>query len=155
MKVGELMTKEFYTATPSSSLTDIAVEMKRHNVGAMPVVENNRLVGIITDRDIVVECVAAGVNPDTCPAQQFMTANPITVGPDTPLEQAAEIMAKEQIHRLPVVENGRLVGMLSLGDLAISGLADNVVAEALRRISVPVRSQVTYVPGEQPPATMH
>lgn len=156
MKIEDAMTKEFYTAMPSTNLVDIAVEMKRHNVGAIPIVENNRLVGIITDRDIVLQCVAAGVDPKKCTAQQFMTGNPLTVGPDDSIEQAAEMMAKEQIHRLPVVKEGRLIGMIALGDVAVELGDDRVVAETLRRISMPVRSHVSHpAAGRQQPGMTH
>lgn len=155
MKIEEAMSKDFFTATPSTNLVDIAVEMKRHNVGAIPIVENNRLVGIVTDRDIVMHCVASGIDPKQCTAQQYMTGNPLTIGPEASVEEAADLMAKEQIHRLPVVKDGRLVGMIALGDVAVEVGDDRIVADTLRRISTPVRSHVIHHAAGQQPGVTH
>lgn len=143
MKVKDIGIKEVHYATPSMSLSEIASMMKRHNIGVLPVCEGKKLVGVLTDRDLVVSCMAADRNPKECKAREFMTSNPITVTPDTDLEEAARIMGREQIHRLAVVEAGRLVGMISLGDisLALSG-SDSLVAETLRKISTPTHASV-------------
>jgi len=142
MKVREIMSTEVYCALPSDTVADVAQQMKRHNIGAVPVCERDKLVGIITDRDLVIECVAAGLDPRQCQVSQFMTAHPISLSPDTELKDAAEIMAKEQIRRLPVVENSRLVGIISLGDVACNLEDDRQVASTLRRISLPIRGAV-------------
>ena len=140
MKVRDIGIKEIYCATPTMSLIEIASMMKRHGVGAMPVCDGDKLIGMITDRDIVVSCVAAGMYAGTCQAKEFMTSKPITVTPETDLEEATRVMAKEQVRRLPVVEEGRLVGMLSLGDIAIALAGnDSLVAETLRKVSTPIK----------------
>ena len=143
MKVKDVGLKEVHCANPSRNLSEIAAMMKRHNVGAIPLCEGQKLVGMLTDRDIVISCMAADMNPDECKAREFMTANPIAVTPDTDMEEAARTMGREQIRRLPVVDAGHLVGMISLGDISMA-LSDNdsLVAQTLRRISAPTHSLV-------------
>ncbi len=141
MKVRDIGIKEIYCVTPTMNLNEIATMMKRHGVGAMPVCDGDKLVGMITDRDIVVSCVAAGMNAAACQAKEFMTSNPVTVTPDSDLEEATRVMAREQVRRLPVVEEGCLVGMLSLGDIAmVLPGNDRLVAETLRKISTPTQA---------------
>ncbi len=145
MKVKDLAMKETYCASPTMSLTEIASMMKRHGIGAMPVCDGDKLVGMITDRDIVVSCVAASMDASTCQAKEFMTSNPVTIAPDTDIEETARIMSKEQVRRLPVVEEGCLVGMLSLGDVAMALQAnDSLVAETLRKISMLTQAVSPY-----------
>lgn len=92
---------------------------KRLNLGALPVTEDaGRLVGMLTDRDIVLRCVAAGLNPRETRTGDIMTRGVVTTAPDAKLSEAAKLMGGDQVRRLPVVEGGKLVGMLSLGDLA-------------------------------------
>ncbi len=141
MKVRDIAMKDTYCASPAMSLNEIASMMKRHGVGAMPVCDGDKLVGMITDRDIVISCVAAGMDAVACQAKEFMTSNPITVTPESDLEEAARVMAREQVRRLPVVEEGCLVGMLSLGDIAMALPGnDSLVAETLRKISTPTQA---------------
>ena len=127
-----------YRASPEMPLREVAGLMREHDVGAMPVCEDNKLVGIITDRDIVITCAAMGNSSLDCKAKDFMNKKPITVPLNTTLEQAAKIMAEEQVRRLPVMEGDRVVGILSLGDIALA-LQDNdrLVADTLRKISTP------------------
>jgi CBS domain-containing protein len=144
MKVGDLVSRDVYCAKPGDSLSNIASVMKRHNVGAVPVCDGDLLVGIITDRDIVISCVAAGMNPKDCEVREFMTSSPVSITPDTEIEEAAEIMAQEQIRRLPVLEDCKLVGILSLGDVAAAlPKNDALVAQILRRISHPILTLAT------------
>lgn len=135
MKIREIAMKEVYCANAATDLSEVASMMKRHNIGVVPVCEGKKMVGIITDRDLVVSCMAADMNPKDCIAREFMTANPVNVTPDTDLEEAARLMGREQLHRLPVIEDGNLVGMLSLGDVSLALGNDNLVAETLRKIS--------------------
>ncbi|MBI4268022.1 MAG: CBS domain-containing protein [Chloroflexi bacterium] len=138
MKVGDIGIKDLHCANPSMNLSEIAAMMKRHNVGVIPVCDGEKLLGVLTDRDMVISCMAADRSPRECKARDFMTANPITVSPDTELEEAARLMGREQIHRLPVVEGGNLVGMISLGDISMALLDDDsLVANVLRQISTP------------------
>ncbi len=144
MKVKDVGMKEVHCADPSVSLGEVASMMKRHNVGAIPVCEGQKLLGMLTDRDLVISCMAAGMVPNECNAKEFMTSNPIVVTPDTDMEEAARTMGQEQVHRLPVVEAEHLVGMISLGDIsmALSG-NDSLVAQTLRRISTPTHAVVS------------
>ncbi len=143
MKVRDVGIKDLHCANPSMSISEIAYMMKRHNVGVIPVCEGTKLMGILTDRDLVISCMAAEMNPKECKAREFMTSNPITVTPDTDLEEAARIMGQEQIHRLPVVEEENLVGMISLGDVSTAlSDDDSLVANTLRRISTPTHAVI-------------
>jgi CBS domain-containing protein len=141
MKVRDIGLKDVFCAAPEMSLTHIASMMKRHNVGVIPVCEGTKLLGVITDRDMVVSCVAAGMDTTKCIAREFMTSNPIFVNPDTDLETAARVMGKEQVHRLAVVDDDVLVGMISLGDISMAlSRNDNLVADTLRKISMPTQA---------------
>ncbi len=141
MKVKEIAMKETYCASPTMNLTEIASMMKRHGVGAMPVCDAFKVVGMITDRDIVISCVAANMNASACQVKEFMTSNPVTISPDTDVEEAARIMSREQVRRLPVVEEDCLVGMLSLGDVSMALQAnDSLLAQTLRKISTPTQA---------------
>lgn len=141
MKVGDIGIKEVHCASPSMDLSEIASMMKRHNVGVIPVCEGRRVVGILTDRDLVISCMAADMNPKKCKAREVMTSNPITVTPDTNLEDAAMIMGREQLHRLAVVEEGTIVGMISLGDVAMALFRnDSLIAATIRKISTPTHA---------------
>jgi CBS domain-containing protein len=132
--VREVMTTDVDYCTPLDNVYEVAVKMRDLNVGAIPIVENERLIGLITDRDLVVRGIAekrSGSNQVT----NVMSENLITVSPDTSVQEAAQLMAKHQIRRLPVVENGKLVGMVSLGDLSINENSDESAGHALSEIS--------------------
>ena len=101
------------------SIQRVAELMKENNIGIIPVEKDGKLSGIITDRDITLRCVAQGNNPDMVKTELIMTTTPlISISPEHSVIEAARIMAREQVRRLPVCEDGRIVGMLSLGDLA-------------------------------------
>jgi CBS domain-containing protein len=142
MKIHEMMTSQVRCVKPAASIAEVAADLKRLNVGALPVCEDDgELLGIITDRDIVIGCVAAGLNPRTTQVREHMTCYPITVRSDDDVSTAFRLMAHEQIHRLPVIDQeGKIAGMVSLGDCAVSCSDDQAVAELLRHLSVPVRS---------------
>ena len=140
MKVADCMTSDVMTCRDTDNLTDCATMMKEMNVGAIPVLDNNDgLVGIITDRDITVRAVARGVDLSEDQVGDFMTPSPITVEPETNVEDAADLMADNQVRRLPVVKDGKLVGIVSLGDLAVDVGEAELLAETLEKISEPVR----------------
>lgn len=154
MQVNDVMTKEYCSVGPDADLVQAAQAMKRHNIGSLPVVQDGRLLGIVTDRDICIEAVAAGCDPHRCVVHDFMTAEPISTHPSTTLEEAADLMARHQVRRLPVTDQGRLAGMISLGDLATNLTDDRVVANLIRRVSLPVRSEVpvSVAKGQMPAA---
>ncbi|MBV8155213.1 MAG: CBS domain-containing protein [Candidatus Eremiobacteraeota bacterium] len=115
----DIMTENVESVREDDSLQTAAERLAQHDVGALPVCdERNHLKGIITDRDIVVGAVARGKDPAKTTVGEVETRSPITVGPDEPVERVTEIMAQNQIRRLPVVENGELVGMISQADVA-------------------------------------
>jgi CBS domain-containing protein len=139
MKVREVAVREVIRARPEATLREVAALMRDSDVGSMPICEGTRLVGMITDRDIVITCAAMGNSSLDCQAQNFMRKNPITVSLDASLEEAAKIMAEKQVRRLPVLGGDRVVGILSLGDLALALAGnDKLVANTLRRISTPL-----------------
>ncbi|MEU9387752.1 CBS domain-containing protein [Streptomyces sp. NPDC048279] len=103
----------------SQTLLDAARKMKELNVGALPICgEDDRLHGIVTDRDIVLKCLAKGKDPRTMTAGQLEQGKPITIDADTDSERVLQLMEQHRIRRLPVIENHRLVGMISEADLA-------------------------------------
>src|SRR5438477_12860278 len=118
MRVSEAMTREVRVATPAQSIRDVAKIMAEIDAGAMPVGENDRLVGMITDRDIAVRCVALGKGPDT-PVREIMSVDVCYCFEDQELDEVAANMADIKVRRLPVVNREkRLVGVVSLGDVA-------------------------------------
>ena len=138
MKVRDIGIKEIFSAEPSTDLSEIASMMKRYDVGTIPVCEGDKLLGMVTDRDIVTSCVADNMNPKKCLAKEFMTTDLTTVTPDIDLGEAAALMGQRQVRRLPVVEGGNLVGIISLGDIAVATSSNGSIAtEALRQISSP------------------
>src|SRR5262245_53222559 len=112
MQVREIMTKDVTALPTSATIAEVAQTMRHLNVGSIPLLKDGRLVGMITDRDIVIRVVADGLDPHLEQADMHMTRDPLTVTPDTSVDEAAALMAREQIRRLPVVEDGRLVGYL-------------------------------------------
>jgi CBS domain-containing protein len=135
MKIKELMTTDVITCTPSTPIMEVAKHMKNNDIGSVPVVNNNQLVGLITDRDVIVRCIALGLDPNKTQAQDCMTKNPVTVTPETDAHEAADLMASEQVRRLPVVKNGALVGICVLGDLAVMSVHVDEAGDALSEIS--------------------
>lgn len=141
MKVKDLMTKNVAYVNPMSNVVEAAQLMQKHNVGSIPVCDQSGVVGIVTDRDIVVRNVAHGKNPSETPVKDIMTSGVTTVTPDTDVNDIAQLMASKQIRRVPVVENNMLVGMLSLGDLAADRRFDMEASAALTEISKPARPE--------------
>jgi CBS domain-containing protein len=102
-------------------LTEVAKVMEAEDVGAVPLVEGDRLVGIVTDRDIVVRAIAKGKDPSGMPASEVSSRELLTVGPDDDLADALQVMAQYQVRRLAVTDEDRLVGVLSQADIAMQG----------------------------------
>ncbi|HEX5688817.1 MAG TPA: CBS domain-containing protein [Roseiflexaceae bacterium] len=138
MQVRDIMSQDVSALTPTTTIAEVAQQMRHLNVGSIPIVEDGKLVGIITDRDIVLRVVADGLDPHLEQADLHMTRDPLTITPDTSAEEAERIMARQQIRRLPIVENDSLVGYLALGDLALQN-KDAKVGDTLERISQPGR----------------
>jgi CBS domain-containing protein len=140
MKVREIMTSEgLATAALDTTLAEIAERMRDENVGAIPIVDDDdKLCGIITDRDIVVRAIAEGEDPGECTAEEILTGQLHTIDPEAELEEVAELMARHQIRRLPVVEDEMVIGMISLGDLAVKSEEDEA-SNVLEDVSEGVR----------------
>lgn len=136
MQVKDLMNPSVVTIEPGSSAALAARLISRHNVGALPVCgEDRRLRGVVTDRDIVLRCIAAEEDPAQTQVRDIMTRSCTTVSPQDDCREATRLMSLHQVRRLPVVENGKLVGVISLGDVARSGRFDMEAAQALCEIS--------------------
>jgi CBS domain-containing protein len=139
MKVRDVMTSDIAIASPDTTLEEIATMMKSEDTGAIPILEDDELLGIITDRDIVIRCIAEGEDPAELTADDILSESPETVEPDTDVEDALEIMGHRKVRRLPVVEDGTLVGMVSLGDLAVKRGDLKDAGEALKDVSQGVK----------------
>lgn len=136
MFVKDIMSPHVASVTQDDTAQNAAQIMKNNNIGALPVVSGNELCGIVTDRDIILRCVADGKSPDSCKISEVMTTSAATIEPDKTVTDAVTLMASEQVRRLPVVDNGQLVGIVSLCDVA--KLRKNAeVANALCEISMP------------------
>jgi len=134
MKISDVMTREPETLAPSATCGEAATLMKQEDCGSIPIVDNGRLVGIVTDRDIVIRAVATGKDPKTTPVSAVMSADPVTISPDSDTEEASRIMAERQIRRIPVVKDGRLAGIVVIGQLA----RREDEGELLKQISEPL-----------------
>lgn len=129
MKVSELMSKKLVKVTSITMLSDVAQKMKQENIGVIPVEDDGKLVGLVTDRDIAINAVAKGqIN---CSVKDIMTANPVTLNANATVEEAIQTMLKQNVRRLPVMDNNKLVGLVSLEDLAESG-SDQELMKALK-----------------------
>jgi CBS domain-containing protein len=134
MKVSDVMTRLTHIATPDQSLQEVATTMSEQDIGALPVAENDRLIGMITDRDITIRAVAEGKGPAT-PVREIMTEQLRTCFQDDDLTEVAQVMAERQMRRLPVLDrDSHLVGIISIGDLALSRQPGQA-QEALRGVS--------------------
>ena len=137
MKVQDVMTADVSFVGPDNSILEIARKMRDGDIGSVPVVENDRLVGMVTDRDVVVRAIAEGGDVRTQTARDAMSPGVLYCFSDESVETVLENMGGQQIRRLPVVNRDkRLVGVVSLGDLALSGKR-KAAGEALQEISQP------------------
>jgi len=139
----DVMTTQLYTCAPQDPVAKAAQIMRDHNVGAVPIVDQQggtmHLLGMITDRDICIRCVALN-KPNSTPCSEVMSDRKLVAGtPNMTVDEASRLMAREKIRRLPVVDNQKLVGIVSLGDLAVREPFVDEAAEALQDISEPAR----------------
>ena len=140
MKVREIMTAEVTTAEPDTTLDDLAMMMRDEDVGSISILDDGELAGIVTDRDIVIGCIAEGKDPSEVTAEDIMSADLETVDGNADVEEASQIMARRQVRRLPVVEGGEFIGMVSLGDIAVKEDTDKA-GDALENISQGVKEE--------------
>lgn len=140
MLVKEVMTPHVVSIAPEESAALAARLLARHGLGALPVCSAEGILrGMVTDRDIVVRCVAAGDDPERTRVAEIMTRRVLAAEPDRSVDEAARLMAREQVRRLPVQEHGRLVGMVSLGDVAVRPDYTMEAGEVLQEISQNIR----------------
>ena len=136
MKVRDIMSAQVVRINAVEPVEVAARILTHYNIGALPVCgSDGRLCGVVTDRDLVTRCMAPGRSAGEVKVQDVMTSRVITAGPDMDVGTAAHLMGREQVRRLPVVENGRLCGMVSLADLATTENGSLVAADALADIT--------------------
>ena len=142
MKLREVMTNPVIRIHPDETVAVAARTLTHYNIGILPVCGGDgKLCGLVTDRDLVTRCLAAGRSPVNTPVRDVMTCQLITARPDMDTTAAASLMGREQIRRLPVLENGRLCGMISLGDLAKQEESSLDAGDALAGISSSLSSR--------------
>jgi CBS domain-containing protein len=133
-KIREVMTPAPETIQADRTATEAARKMKEADAGMIPVMTNGDLLGTVTDRDIALRVVAEGKDPQATPVEEIASTDVVTVGPDDDLDAALEMMAKHQVRRLPVVEDGRLIGIIAQADVAREG-NEKDVGHAVEEIS--------------------
>ena len=136
-KVHEVMSQRPRAVSPDTSVLEVAEVMDQEDVGSVPVLEGDRLAGIVTDRDITVRAVAKGKDPRGMPVREITSRDVVTVGPDDDLSEALKLMASYQVRRIPVVDaEERLVGVVSQADVAIEA-KEKAVGQMVEDISRP------------------
>lgn len=138
LKIKEIMTTDVKTLSSNDSISEAANIMKSLDIGAVPIVQDNIPIGIVTDRDIIIRGIADGKSSRDA-VSSIMTTDVITVTPDADVHEAADIMAARQIRRLPIVQDKQLVGIVAIGDMAVESIFENEAGEALHSISKGVR----------------
>jgi CBS domain-containing protein len=133
--VRHAMTPSPQTVSPSMNAADAAGLMRSEDIGVLPVVDDGKLVGLVTDRDLVLRVVAERKDPTEVQIGDILTRSPVTVTPDMKLSEARELMEQHKIRRLPVMKGDELVGILSLGDVAWQDASTREVGEALKAVS--------------------
>ncbi|MBC8571320.1 CBS domain-containing protein [Zongyangia hominis] len=136
MKVSEVMKESVVAASPSESLASVSRKMQTYGIGALPVMEADRLQGMVTDRDIVVRCIACHHDPVKMKVSEIMSTGATCVSPEHTISEAAAKMGAAQVRRLPVVKNNQVLGIITLGDI-VKEKTDSEVARALYNISQP------------------
>jgi CBS domain-containing protein len=136
MKVEQIMERQVIRIHPEESVQVAARTLAQHNIGFLPVCSSDgKLCGLVTDRDLITRCVAANLPPEKTAVRQVMTGRILTVRPEMEVSAAAHLMGREQVRRLPVVENGKLCGVVSLGDLSRREESAMDAADALSDIT--------------------
>lgn len=135
------MTRAVATATPKTPVAQVARIMRDLNIGDVLVVEDGKLRGIVTDRDLTTQVLTNGANSQS-PVEPYMTTNVVTGAPDWTVEQVAAVMGEHQIRRLPIVQDDNVVGIVSLGDVALHTRKKETVGESLKNISEVTRAKI-------------
>jgi CBS domain-containing protein len=141
MKLKDVMTRNVEVIRPDAPIAEAAKRMDELNVGPLPVCDGERLVGMLTDRDITVRATSAGRDPKTTTVREAMTQDVVYCYEDQDVREAAKIMSDKQIRRMPVIsrDDKRLVGIVSLGDIAIDARDDKMTGETLEKVSEPAK----------------
>jgi CBS domain-containing protein len=134
MNVAEVMTTNVDSCSPESTCKEVAMKMKELDVGAVPICDNEKLVGIVTDRDLVIKGFVNDLSSDST-ISELVTDNVVKGSKEMSVEEAVRLMSQHQIRRLPIVENDKLVGIVSLGDLAVNNQWTDEAGQALKNIS--------------------
>ena len=134
-RCSEIMTRDVRTTPPERSLREVAAMMRDGDMGAVPVIDSGKLIGIVTDRDMVVRAIADGRPADT-PVSEAMTGELFTVAPDDFVFEAIRLMGDKQVRRIPVVDkDGALAGIIAMADVALETEDEREIAETLEEIS--------------------
>jgi CBS domain-containing protein len=136
MNVAEVMTTNVDSCSPESTCKEVAMKMKELDVGAVPICDNEKLVGIVTDRDLVIKGFVNDLTSDST-ISELVSDNVVKGSKEMSVEDAVRLMSQHQIRRLPIVEDDKLVGIVSLGDLAVNNQWTDEAGQALKNISNP------------------
>jgi|SRR5690606_17971582 CBS domain-containing protein len=143
MLVRDVMESQLEVIAPSATVAEAAQKMRDADIGSLPVVEDAKLIGMVTDRDIVIRCVAEGADPRATSVREAATPDVVHCLVDQSVEDASKIMAAAKVRRLPVIDHDRrLVGIVALGDISWEGSATDA-GDALHDISEPTRASRT------------
>lgn len=137
----EIMSSDCITVTRQDNIYETAVKMRDHDIGFIPVVDGKKMVGVVTDRDLVLRGYAEKKSGSST-VDEIMSTDVTCVSPDTTVDEAAKLMARQQIRRLPVCENNELIGIVAIGDLAVRSTLKQEAGEALSEISEKQQSRV-------------
>ena len=141
MEVKDIMSKDIVIADLNDTIMEVAKLMAHHNIGCIPVTENgSKVLGVITDRDIILSLAKYELDPSNTSASSIMSNKVFSVKPDADLKDALDLMKKQRVRRLPVIENDMLLGIISIGDVAVhANDYKEEISEALTEISSPAR----------------
>lgn len=138
MKIEEIMTNVVRSIQPNSSVQEAAKLMRHHDVGVLPICDNNRIVGIVTDRDIAIRVVAEGIDAAQTPICRIMSADVVYCFDSDDVEDVARLMEAQQVRRLPILNmHLRLAGIVTLGDIAVRANKADLAGETLQEVSSP------------------
>ncbi|GAA0789284.1 CBS domain-containing protein [Hathewaya limosa] len=137
MKIKDIMSREVVSLNANDSVEHAAEMMRNYNIGSVPVCDGEKVIGIITDRDIAIRSVADGQNFKNQKVREIMTSNPVCASSQMGIDEAGRIMSERQIRRLPIVDKENLVGMVSLGDLAVDPKLSSEAGDVLTEVSEP------------------
>ncbi len=137
MKVRDIMSKDVASLRSDDSIERAAQLMKQYNCGSIPVCTQDKLIGIVTDRDIALRSVASGQDVTEQRVGDIMTDTVVFASPELDVNDAAKLMSDRQIRRLPVVENNSLIGIVALGDISLEPACQDTAEDALKNISLP------------------